>query len=179
MTLSRELLFNLYESMLLIRKNELSVQKNYRQGEVPGFIHLYIGQEAVAVGVCAHLNKQDWVTSTHRGHGHALAKGVEPKVLMAELYGKATGCCGGRGGTMHIYSPDNGFFGTNGIVGGGLPLAVGLALSEKVKKTSNVTVCFFGDGAVNHGVFHESLNFAAIQNAPVIFVCENKDKRLF
>lgn len=173
LTINKDELLKLYETMLLIRKSELATQENYKKGEVPGFIHLYIGQEAIAAGVCAHLRKSDWITSTHRGHGHALAKGVQPKQLMAELYGKATGCSGGRGGTMHLYSPQDGLFGTNGIVGGGIPLAVGLGISEKTKKTDNVTVCFFGDGAVNHGTFHESVNFAGIQNAPVIFVCEN------
>lgn len=166
-------LLKLYETMLLIRASELATQKNYRKGEVPGFIHLYIGEEAIAAGICTHLRKTDWITSTHRGHGHALAKGVDPKRLMAELYGKAAGCSGGRGGTMHIHSPQDGLFGTNGIVGGGIPLAVGLGISERTKKTDNVTVCFFGDGAVNHGVFHESINLAGILDAPVVFVCEN------
>ena len=171
--LKKEELLSLYETMVLIRKSELATQENYKKGEVPGFIHLYMGEEAIASGVCAHLRKSDWITSTHRGHGHALAKGVEPKSLMAELYGKATGCCGGRGGTMHIYSPKDGLFGTNGIVAGGLPLSIGLGISEKTKKTDNVTICFFGDGAVNHGAFHESVNLAGALNAPVVFVCEN------
>jgi len=171
--LKKNELLKLYETMQLIRKSELATQENYKKSEVPGFIHLYLGQEAVAAGVCSHLRKSDWITSTHRGHGHALAKGVDPKLLMAELYGKATGCSGGRGGTMHLYSPEDGLFGTNGIVGGGLPLSVGLGISEKTKKTDNVTICFFGDGAVNHGTFHESINLAGTLNAPVVFVCEN------
>lgn len=166
-------LLALYEKMLLIHEFEVSVQENYRKGEIPGFIHLCIGQEAVAVGVCANLMKEDWITSTHRGHGHAIAKGVELKSLMAELYGKVTGCSGGRGGSMHLYSYKDGLFGTNGLVGAGIPLAVGLGISSQVKGTNNVAVSFFGDGAVNHGAFHESINFAAVRNAPVIFVCEN------
>ena len=166
-------LLSLYERMILIRKFELAVQEHYRKGEIPGFIHLYIGQEAVAAGVCYNLRKDDWVTSTHRGHGHALAKGVDAKRALAELYGKATGCCGGRGGSMHLYSYADGLFGTNGIVGGGNPLAVGLGISAQTMGTDRVVVSFFGDGAVNHGTFHESINFAAVQNAPVIFVCEN------
>lgn len=171
--LDKQELLSLYEKMVLIRRFELAVQEHYRRGEIPGFIHLCIGQEAVAVGVCCNLRKDDWITSTHRGHGHALAKGVDVKVVLAELYGKATGCCGGRGGSMHLYSYANGLFGTNGIVGGGNPLAVGLGISAMVQETDNVVVSFFGDGAVNHGTFHESVNFAAVQNAPVVFVCEN------
>src|SRR5262249_26555876 len=148
-------------------------QEVYKKGEMPGFIHLYVGEEATAVGVCAHLRPSDWITSTHRGHGHALAKGVAPKAVLAELYGKATGCCGGRGGSMHLYSVAEGLFGTNGFVGAGIPLAVGLGLSAKTRGTDQVAVAFFGDGAVNHGTFHEGINFAGVQNAPVIFVCEN------
>ncbi len=172
-SLGKQELLNLYEKMVLIRKFEQAVQDNYRKGEVPGFIHLCIGQEAIAAGVCSNLTKDDWITSTHRGHGHALAKGVNEKILLAELYGKATGCCGGRGGSMHLYSYINGLFGTNGIVGGGNPLAVGLGISAQVKDTDGVAVSFFGDGAVNHGSFHESINYAAVRKAPVIFVCEN------
>ena len=166
-------LLSLYEEMLLIRKFELAVQENYQKGEMPGFIHLCIGQEAVAVGVCNNLRKDDWITSTHRGHGHALAKGVDVKLIMAELYGKATGCNGGRGGSMHLYSYADGLFGTNGLVGGGIPLAVGLGISAQVQETDSVAVSFFGDGAINHGTFHESVSFAAVRKAPVVFVCEN------
>jgi 2-oxoisovalerate dehydrogenase E1 component len=166
-------LLGVYEKMALIRKFELAVQDHYRKGEIPGFIHLYIGQEAVAAGVCHNLRKDDWVTSTHRGHGHALAKGVDAKLVLAELYGKASGCCGGRGGSMHLYSYADGLFGTNGIVGAGNPLAVGLGISAKTQGTDRVAVSFFGDGATNHGTFHESVNLAAVQNAPVVFVCEN------
>lgn len=166
-------LLRLYQQMVLLRRFELAVQDLYKNGKLPGFVHLYIGEEAVAAGVCAHLEKNDWITSTHRGHGHALAKGLSARALMAELYAKSTGCCGGRGGSMHLYDPPSGLFGTNGLVGAGIPLAVGAAISAKVRGTGQVAVAFFGDGAVNHGTFHESLNLAAVQNAPTVFVCEN------
>jgi 2-oxoisovalerate dehydrogenase E1 component len=163
----------LYEKMVLLRQFELRAQAMGKKGEMPNFLHLYVGEEAVATGVTAHLKKTDWITSTHRGHGHCLAKGTPARDLMAELYAKATGCCGGRGGSMHLYDPDNGVFGTNGIVGAGLPHAVGAGISAKLRGTDGVAVAFFGDGAVNHGAFHEALNFAGAQNAPVVFVCEN------
>jgi 2-oxoisovalerate dehydrogenase E1 component len=163
----------LYEQMLLLRRFELAAQVACRKGETPGFLHLYIGQEASAVGVCAHLRRDDWITSTHRGHGHALAKGMDPNTLMAELYGKRDGCCGGRGGTMHLYDPSCGLFGTNGLVGGGIPSAVGVGISARTRGTDGIGVAFFGDGATNHAAFHESLNFAGAQDAPVVFVCEN------
>ncbi len=166
-------LLRLYQQMVLLRRFELAVQDLYKNGKLPGFVHLYIGEEAVAVGICAHLDKSDWITSTHRGHGHALAKGLSARALMAELYAKATGCCGGRGGSMHLYDPPSGLFGTNGLVGAGIPLAVGAAISAKARGSDQVAVAFFGDGAVNHGTFHESLNLAAVQNAPAVFVCEN------
>lgn len=159
--------------MVLLRQFELAVQSHFKRGELPGFIHLYVGQEAVAVGVCANLGPQDWITSTHRGHGHALAKGLPPRALMAELFGKATGCCGGRGGSMHLYDPAHGVFGTNGIVAAGIPHAVGAALSARTRGADQIAVAFFGDGAIQHGAFHESLNFAAAQRAGVVFVCEN------
>ena len=171
--LDTDLLLRLYEGMRLIREFETRAGRHYRAGEMPGFIHLYVGEEAVAAGVCAHLRPDDWITSTHRGHGHALAKGVSPEALMAELYGRATGVCGGRGGSMHLYAPDVGLLGTNGFVGGGIPSAVGTALGAKVRKTDQVGVAFFGDGAVNHGVFHESVNLAAAFDLPVLFVCEH------
>ena len=166
-------LMRLYEQMVLLRRFELAAQVACRKGETPGFLHLYIGEEATAVGVCAHLVRTDWITSTHRGHGHALAKGMSPNTLMAELFGKRDGCCGGRGGTMHLYDKSSGLFGTNGLVGGGIPSAVGAGISAKVRKTGGVGVAFFGDGGSNHAAFHESLNFAGVQKAPVIFVCEN------
>lgn len=168
-----EMLVQLYEQMFLLREFETRAGKHYRAGEMPGFIHLYVGEEAVAVGVCAHLRPDDWITSTHRGHGHALAKGVTPEALMGELWGRATGCCGGRGGSMHLYAPEVGLLGTNGFVGGGIPSAVGTALAARVRKTDQVGVAFFGDGAVNHGAFHESMNLAAAFQLPVLFVCEH------
>jgi 2-oxoisovalerate dehydrogenase E1 component len=170
---SRADLLRLYERMMLLRRFESVAQDLNKKGVWPGFLHLYLGEEAVAVGVCDHLKPTDWITSTHRGHGHALAKSVSPGAMMAELYGKATGVSGGRGGSLHMYCPEVGLLGTNGLVGGGIPLAVGAALSAKVRKSPDVGVAFFGDGAVNHGAFLESLNFAAIQKLPVLFVCEN------
>ncbi len=166
-------LLKLYEQMLLIRRFELIAQDLLKKGEMPGFLHLYVGEEATAIGVCAHLSASDLISSTHRGHGHALAKGVPPERVMAELYAKATGCCGGRGGSMHLYAKTEGLFGTNGFVGGGIPSMVGAALSARTRGTDQLAVAFFGDGAVNHGAFHESVNFAGVQKAPVIFVCEN------
>jgi len=166
-------ILELYERMFLLRRFELRAQEMNRKGMMPGFLHLYIGEEATGVGVCAHLRDSDWITSTHRGHGHALAKGVAPKLVMAELFGKATGVSLGRGGTMHLYDPEKGLFGTNGIVAGGIPLAVGVGISSRNRKSGQVGVAFFGDGASNHGSFHESLNFAGAQDAPVVFVCEN------
>ncbi|HEY1890747.1 MAG TPA: thiamine pyrophosphate-dependent enzyme [Steroidobacteraceae bacterium] len=171
--MDRSQLLHTYEQMVLLRQFELAVQSHFKRGDLPGFIHLYVGQEAVAVGVCAHLSPQDWITSTHRGHGHALAKGLAPRAVMAELFGKATGCCGGRGGSMHLYDPKSGVFGTNGIVAAGIPHAVGAALSARTRGTEHIAVAFFGDGAIQHGAFHESMNFAAAQRAGVLFVCEN------
>ena len=159
--------------MFLLRHFEQTAGILYKKGEMPGFIHLYVGEEATAVGICAHLTHLDWITSTHRGHGHALAKGMPARSLMAELYAKKTGCCGGRGGSMHLYDPSLGVYGTNGIVGAGIPHAVGVGIGARIRKTDQVGVAFFGDGAVNHGAFHESLNFAGVQKAPAIFVCEN------
>jgi pyruvate dehydrogenase E1 component alpha subunit len=163
----------LYKGMVELREFELKVQELYRDGKLPGFVHLYVGEEAVATGVCAHLQPNDLVYSTHRGHGHALAKGVPGRDVMAELWGRSTGCSGGRGGSMHMYAPEYGFMGTNGIVGGGIPLATGSALSAQLRKSGQVVVAFFGDGAVNSGSFHESLNMAGIWNLPVVYVCEN------
>jgi 2-oxoisovalerate dehydrogenase E1 component len=159
--------------MVLLRRFESAAQIACRKGETPGFLHLYIGEEAVAVGVCAHLQTSDWITSTHRGHGHALAKGMSPRTLMAELFGKADGCCGGRGGTMHLYDRSIGLFGTNGIVAAGIGHAAGAGISARIRKTGGVAVAFFGDGAVNHGGFHEAINFAAVRKAAAVFVCEN------
>ena len=171
--LSAEEMVRLYSEMTMLRKFELAAQIACRRGETPGFLHLYIGEEATAVGVCAHLRKTDWITSTHRGHGHALAKGMDPKVLMAELYGRSGGSVGGRGGTMHLYQRSIGLFGTNGVVASGAPQAVGAAIAARHMGTDGVAVAFFGDGATSHGAFHEALNFAGVQQAPVILVCEN------
>ncbi len=169
----RAVLLGLFEQMVLLRKFETAAQIACRKGETPGFLHLYIGQEATGVGICAHLRRTDWVTSTHRGHGHALAKGANPGRVMAELFGKADGICGGRGGTMHLYDKSVGLFGTNGIVGAGIGHAVGIGMSARQRGRDDIGVAFFGDGAANHGAFHEGLNFAAVQQAPAIFVCEN------
>ncbi len=169
----RAVLLDLFEGMVLLRKFETAAQIACRKGETPGFLHLYIGQEATAVGICAHLRQTDWVTSTHRGHGHALAKGSHPGRVMAELFGKADGICGGRGGTMHLYDKSVGLFGTNGIVGAGIGHAVGIGMSARQQGRDDIGVAFFGDGASNHGAFHEGLNFAAVQRAPAVFVCEN------
>ncbi len=173
MVKDRQQLLWLYEKMLLIRQFEDTMHRFKAEGQVPGLVHLYAGEEAVAVGVCAHLRDDDFLTSTHRGHGHCLAKGVDLPGMVAEILGKATGVCKGKGGSMHIADVDKGMLGANGIVGGGLPLACGSALMAKTKKTDQVTVCFFGDGAANQGTFHESLNLAAIWDLPVVFVCEN------
>src|SRR3984893_16716084 len=171
--ISQELLFSYYKKVLELRLFELKVQELYRNGRLPGFVHLYVGEEAVAVGVCSHLKTRDLVFSTHRGHGHALAKGVPPGIVLAELWGKTTGSSGGRGGSMHMYAPEYGFMGTNGIVGAPIPLATGGALSAKLRKKGQVFVSFFGEGAVNSGSFHEAVNFGAVWNLPVVYVCEN------
>ncbi|MCM2533936.1 thiamine pyrophosphate-dependent dehydrogenase E1 component subunit alpha [Neobacillus pocheonensis] len=163
----------MYKKMLEIRNFEDKVHELFAQGILPGFVHLYAGEEAVAVGVCAHLNDKDSITSTHRGHGHCIAKGCDLNGMMAEIYGKVTGLCKGKGGSMHIADLDKGMLGANGIVGGGFPLACGAALTAKYKKTDNVSVCFFGDGAQNHGTFHEGINLAAIWKLPVVFIAEN------
>lgn len=159
--------------MLKIRLFEERIQDLYARGLVPGLAHLYIGQEAVAVGVCSTLRREDFITSTHRGHGHVIAKGAELKYMMAELFGKRTGYCKGKGGSMHLADMSMGILGANGIAGGGLPIAVGAGLSAKYRRTDQVVACFFGDGASNNGTFHESLNFASLHKLPVLFVCEN------
>src|ERR1043166_3972478 len=167
-------LVQLYRRMLLIRLCEERLAKSHQRGYTHAACHTYVGQEAIAVGVCAHLNVADQIFSTHRGHGHALAKGLEPKQLFAELYGRVTGCSRGRGGSMHLFAPEVGLMGTSGIVGPSLLQAVGAAYSFKLLKSKNMAVTFFGDGAVNNGAFHEGLNMAAIWRLPVLFVCENK-----
>ena len=173
MNISKELALGLYRTMVELREFELKAYEIFRSGRMPGFIHLYVGEEAVATGVTAHLRKDDYVTSTHRGHGHALAKGISARQAMAELMGTVEGCCGGRGGSMHLYEPAVGFLGTNGVVGPGIPIAAGAALSAKLRGSGQVAVSFFGDGATNNGAFHEGLNLAAAWDLPVVFVCEN------
>jgi 2-oxoisovalerate dehydrogenase E1 component len=171
--LTKEDLLSLYREMVKIRRTEEQLARSYQSGNIPGACHTYVGQEAVAVGVCAHLRRDDVVFSTHRGHGHALAKGVPPREVMAELFGRATGCSRGRGGSMHLFSPEVGLMGTTGIVGPNILQATGAGYSFKLLKTDRVSVGFFGDGAVNNGAFHEGVNMAAIWDLPVIFVCEN------
>ncbi|MEM3608940.1 MAG: pyruvate dehydrogenase (acetyl-transferring) E1 component subunit alpha [Candidatus Bathyarchaeia archaeon] len=159
--------------MLEIRFFEEKVFELYAQNLVPGTIHLYAGEEAVAVGVCSALRKDDYITSTHRGHGHCLAKGADPKRVMAEILGKKTGYCKGKGGSMHIADFSIGMLGATAVVGAGIPIAVGAGLSIKLRGTDQVVACFFGEGASNQGTFHEGINLAAVWNLPVIFVCEN------
>lgn len=172
-SLTRDELLRLYETMALIRAFDQRFAALVAQGKFSGVGHLYVGQEAVAAGVCAALEPDDYVTSTHRGHGHCLAKGVEPREMMAELFGKATGTCKGKGGSMHIADFRRGMLGANGIVGAGLPIACGAALTAKLTGSGRVAVAFFGDGAANIGAFHEALNLASIWTLPVVFVCEN------
>ncbi|MBY0523791.1 MAG: dehydrogenase E1 component subunit alpha/beta [Gemmataceae bacterium] len=166
-------LLHLYRQMQVIRQCEEQLAKSHQRGLIHGACHTYIGQEAIAVGVCAHLRADDAVFSTHRGHGHALAKGMPPAELIAELYGRATGCSRGRGGSMHLFAPEIGMMGTSGIVGPCILQAAGAGYSFKLLKTDRVAVAFFGDGAVNNGAFHEGLNLAGIWKLPVLFVCEN------
>ena len=173
MEIPRDTLVLMYERMLKIRHFEDRVKNLFAAGEMPGFVHLYLGQEAVAVGACAPLNQDDYITSTHRGHGHIIAKGGDVKLMMAELYGKATGYNKGKGGSMHIADPRLGILGANGIVGAGLPIATGAGFSAKVRRSGQVAVCFFGDGASNQGTFHEAINIAAAFDLPVVYVCEN------
>jgi TPP-dependent pyruvate/acetoin dehydrogenase alpha subunit len=166
-------LVDLYRSMLLIRRFEETVYYLFLEGEIPGTLHQYQGQEAVAVGICDVLRPTDWITSTHRPHGHALAKGVAPRAAMAELYGKSTGCCAGKGGSMHLGDPAVGMLPAIAIVGGGNTVVTGLGLAFQLRRTDQVAVCFFGDGASNEGAFHEGMNFAAVRRMPIVFVCEN------
>jgi pyruvate dehydrogenase E1 component alpha subunit len=173
MEISKDKLLWMYERMQLIRTFENRVKAEFSNNKIPGFVHLYAGEEAIAVGICANLTDADYMTSTHRGHGHCIAKGVEVRSMMAELFGKATGTCKGKGGSMHIADMDKGMLGANGIVGGGPPLACGSGLTAKINKTDQVTICFFGDGASEQGTLHESLNLASIWKLPVIFVAEN------
>jgi 2-oxoisovalerate dehydrogenase E1 component len=171
--LDKATLLGLYRQMLVIRRTEEQLAKAYQAGLIHGACHTYIGEEAVATGVCAHLSHQDAVFSTHRGHGHALAKGVTPAAVMAELFGRVTGCSQGRGGSMHLFAPEVGMMGTSGIVGPCILQAAGAGYSFKLLGRDTVGVAFFGDGASNNGAFHEGLNMAAIWDLPALFVCEN------
>jgi pyruvate dehydrogenase E1 component alpha subunit len=166
-------LLEMYRTMLTIRHFEERCNHLYMQGRIPSTLHLYIGQEAVAVGVCAHLRSDDYLFSTHRPHGHAIAKGVSPRAIMAELFGKRTGCCKGKGGSMHVGDVRVGMFPAIAIVGGNAPLAAGTALAAKRLTQDRVTVCFMGDGAMNEGAVHEAMNMAALWDLPVVYVCEN------
>jgi pyruvate dehydrogenase E1 component alpha subunit len=173
MTIDSATLLDLYRTMHTIRLFEQRVAREFRTGQIPGFVHMYIGEEAVAAGVCANLDDDDYVTSTHRGHGHCIAKGCDLRGMMAEIYGREDGLCKGRGGSMHIADFSRGMLGANAIVGGGIALATGAGLASSVRGSGQVAVAFFGDGAANQGVLHESLNLAAIWKLPVVYVCEN------
>lgn len=168
-----ELLCRLYRTMVTIRFFEQTVEKHFLAGEIPGFVHLYIGEEAIATGVCANLTTDDYIASTHRGHGHSIAKGADVSRMMAEIFGKKTGYCKGKGGSMHIADFGVGMLGANGVVGGSFSIATGAALATKMLEQKRVAVAFFGDGASNRGTFHESANLASIWKLPVIFLCEN------
>ena len=170
---AREIDLALYRKMLVIRRCEEQLARSHQAGMIMGACHTYVGEEAIATGVCAHLRSDDAVFSTHRGHGHALAKGVPPRELIAELFGKAGGCSQGRGGSMHLFAPEVGMMGTSGIVGPCILQAAGAGYSYMLLETDQVGVAFFGDGAVNNGAFHEGLNLAAIFKLPTLFVCEN------
>ena len=171
----REIMLKIYKSMFTIRTFEEKVRTLILEGRLRGAAHLYCGEEAVASGICSCLRDTDCITSTHRGHGHCIAKGADTKRMMAELYGKVTGYCKGKGGSMHIADVSIGIIGANGIVGAGMPIAAGVAFGQKYNGEDNVTVAFFGDGASNRGTFHESLNMAASQSLPLIFACENNN----
>ncbi len=164
----------MFRDMYKIRRFEETVSKLFEEGEISGFLHLYLGQEACAVGVCSALHTDDYITSTHRGHGHLIAKGADLNLVMAEMYAKVTGYCKGKGSSMHIASPELGILGANGIVGAGIPIAIGGAMTSKLKHDNKkVSVSFFGDGASNQGTFHESINIASAFKLPAVFVCEN------
>lgn len=162
----------LFEMVRMRRFEERSIE-SYQSGKIRGFLHVYIGEEAVATGVMGQLKAEDSIVATYREHGHALARGISAKSIMAEMYGKQEGCARGRGGSMHLFDKTKKFYGGNAIVGGGLPLAVGLALADKMQHRTGVTACFFGEGATAEGAFHESMNLAALWKVPVLFVCEN------
>jgi pyruvate dehydrogenase E1 component alpha subunit len=173
MTLEPEQLTEMYRRMVTIRTFDRRAVEEFHEGNIPGVVHAYIGEEGVAVGVCSALRRDDKIASTHRGHGHTIAKGADIKVMMAELFGRSNGYCRGKGGSMHIADFSVGMLGANGIVGAGLPIATGAALAAQMEGGDGVAVCFFGDGASNEGAFHSSLNLASIWKLPAIFVCEN------
>lgn len=172
-TVGKNKLVSMYRRMLEIRRFEEKVWELFGRNLIPGTLHLYLGEEAIAVGVCVNLSNDDYITSTHRGHGHCIAKGADLKRTMAEILGKKTGYCKGKGGSMHVADATVGNLGATAVVGSAMPIAVGAALSCKLKNEGRIVACFFGDGASNNGVFHEALNMAAIWCLPVIFVCEN------
>jgi pyruvate dehydrogenase E1 component alpha subunit len=167
----RETLLRMFHQMLLIRRFEEKCAESYSMGKIGGFCHLYIGQEAVGVGSISALRRDDYVITSYREHGQAIAKGISPEAVMAELYGKATGCSKGKGGSMHLFDASVNFMGGHAIVGGQIPLATGLAFAAKYKQTDQVTVCYFGEAAVNQGAFHESLNMAQLWKLPCIYIC--------
>ena len=171
--LSRDELLQVYQTMRTIREFEERVHVEFSRGDIPGFVHLYAGEEASAAGIMTHLSQHDHIASTHRGHGHCIAKGVDVKGMMAEIFGKKSGVCGGKGGSMHIADLDKGMMGANGILGAGAPLACGAALAAKFRDNGDIAISFVGDGASNQGTFLESLNLASVWNLPVIFVVEN------
>lgn len=172
-SISDDVLLSLFRSMVTVRQVELRLSREFKAGKLPGPVHLYVGQEAVAAGVCARLTERDWIASTHRGHGHFVAKGGALDVFFAEVYGRATGICGGKGGSMHVADVSKGILGANGIVAAGISLAAGAALSAQMQKKQGVAVAFFGDGAANQGVLAEALNVSALWKLPLVLVCEN------
>jgi TPP-dependent pyruvate/acetoin dehydrogenase alpha subunit len=171
--IAKDDLIGMYRRMLLIRRTEERLGDDWKRGELPGPVHLYIGEEAVAVGVCTNLTDRDWIASTHRGHGHFIGKGGDPRAMIAEVYGRSAGICKGMGGSMHVADFGKGIMGANGIVAGGVGLAVGAALAAQMNDKGSVSVCFFGDGAANQGVLVEALNISALWKLPLILVCEN------
>jgi len=173
MTVAKEKLLDMYRTMVRIRRFEERVSEEFAAGNIPGSVHVYIGEEAVATGAIAHLRTDDYIMSTHRGHGHLIAKGGKMDLMMAELFAKKTGYCLGKGGSMHIADLDIGMLGAAGIVGSGIPIATGAGLSARMRGTDQVAICFFGDGASNIGRFHEGINLASVWKLPVIYVCEN------
>jgi pyruvate dehydrogenase E1 component alpha subunit len=173
MAIDKEKMILMFRTMVRIRRFEERVVREFADGNIPGSVHVYIGEEAVATGAIAHLKKEDYIMSTHRGHGHLIAKGGDPNRMMAEMFAKKTGYCLGKGGSMHIANLDIGILGAAGIVGSGIPIATGAALSAQMRGTDQVTICFFGDGASNIGRFHEGINLASVWHLPVVFICEN------